>query len=77
MPFLKIRILISSFLNKQKKNQLALTCMNFYRSESFILFYFQLRLFSQQLQHRTPVATCGLFPFDWTLLYSVSFIINS
>uniref|UniRef100_A0A182PR54 Gustatory receptor n=1 Tax=Anopheles epiroticus TaxID=199890 RepID=A0A182PR54_9DIPT len=32
----------------------------------------ELNLFSQQLLHRSPVITCGLFVYDWTLWYTVS-----
>ncbi|EAA43267.3 AGAP001117-PA [Anopheles gambiae str. PEST] len=31
----------------------------------------QLNLFSQQLLHRSPVITCGLFVYDWTLWYTM------
>uniref|UniRef100_A0A182MGP5 Gustatory receptor n=1 Tax=Anopheles culicifacies TaxID=139723 RepID=A0A182MGP5_9DIPT len=31
----------------------------------------ELNLFSQQLLHRSPVITCGLFVYDWTLWYTV------
>lgn len=34
-------------------------------------FDFQLMQFSQQAQHQYPQATCGLFTFDYTLLYTV------
>jgi gustatory receptor len=34
-------------------------------------FKFQLKMFSQQMQHRAPVVTCGLFTFDFTLLFTV------
>lgn len=27
--------------------------------------------FSQQLHHRTPVVSCGLFDLNWTFLHSV------
>uniref|UniRef100_A0AAG5D3Q8 Gustatory receptor n=1 Tax=Anopheles atroparvus TaxID=41427 RepID=A0AAG5D3Q8_ANOAO len=30
-----------------------------------------LNLFSQQLLHRSPVITCGLFVYDWTLWYTM------
>lgn len=33
----------------------------------------QLGRFSLQVLHKHPVANCGLFPIDWTLLYSVGF----
>ncbi|XP_058116145.1 uncharacterized protein LOC131287708 [Anopheles ziemanni] len=31
----------------------------------------ELNLFSQQLLHRCPVITCGLFVYDWTLCYTM------
>uniref|UniRef100_A0A182XNX6 Gustatory receptor n=1 Tax=Anopheles quadriannulatus TaxID=34691 RepID=A0A182XNX6_ANOQN len=31
----------------------------------------ELNLFSQQLLHRSPVITCGLFVYDWTLWYTM------
>lgn len=31
----------------------------------------ELMLFEQQVLHRVPVASCGLFVFDWTLVFSV------
>ncbi|XP_055693990.1 uncharacterized protein LOC129796228 [Lutzomyia longipalpis] len=31
----------------------------------------ELKIFSMQLQSREPVASCGLFTYDYTLLYSV------
>jgi hypothetical protein len=32
----------------------------------------KFKLFSQQMRHRAPVVTCGLFTFDFTLLFTVS-----
>lgn len=32
----------------------------------------RLRYFSQQIQHRTPVVSCGLFVIDYSLLFGVS-----
>ncbi|EJY57715.1 AAEL017040-PA, partial [Aedes aegypti] len=31
----------------------------------------ELNLFSQQLLHRRPIITCGMFVYDWTLMYTL------
>ncbi|CAO1439498.1 unnamed protein product [Diamesa serratosioi] len=33
-----------------------------------------LKIFSQQMLHRTPIVSCGLFAFDFTLLFTVILI---
>lgn len=33
--------------------------------------------FSQQVVHSVPEATCKLFVFDWTALFSVRLILNN
>lgn len=38
--------------------------------------YHQLQILSEQLRHRSPVISCGLFDFNWALYYSVN-IANS
>lgn len=47
----------------------------FFKIESNFIFSFwfskQLAQVSLQILHRYPVASCGLFTFNWTLLYSV------
>lgn len=37
---------------------------------------FQLMAFSQQVVHIVPEATCKLFVFDWTALFSVRLILH-
>uniref|UniRef100_A0A336LMR0 CSON011700 protein n=1 Tax=Culicoides sonorensis TaxID=179676 RepID=A0A336LMR0_CULSO len=32
----------------------------------------RLKYFSQQIQHRTPIVSCGLFEIDYSLLFNVS-----
>lgn len=32
----------------------------------------ELHIVSQQMWHKAPVITCGLFYFDWELMYTVS-----
>lgn len=40
------------------------------------MFQFQLAQLSLQIQHHHPMVTCGLFVFDWPLLFTVRIEIN-
>lgn len=38
---------------------------------NFVFFSSKLIHLSKQVQNRYPIATCGLFVFDWTVLFTV------
>ncbi|XP_058060880.1 uncharacterized protein LOC131211438 [Anopheles bellator] len=67
-------ILIVAFLGNALKQQGKLTAMLIDRainSTNNAEIIEMLRLFLMQLGHRSPLITCGLFPFDWTLIFSI------
>lgn len=47
-----------------KIHQALFTCDDLHMRDDLIMF-------SQQLFHRVPAFSCGLFHFDWTLIYSI------
>lgn len=53
-------------LNSKTEAEYQNLSVSFYK-----IIYFQLMQFSQQIQHHSPVAHCGLFVIDWTLLFTV------
>ncbi|XP_049534790.1 uncharacterized protein LOC125950650 [Anopheles darlingi] len=67
-------IFITAFLGNALKQQGKLTAKLIDRainSTNNTEITEMLRLFLMQLGHRSPIITCGLFPFDLTLIFSI------
>lgn len=63
------KFLISSLINQQFH-----PCTIMFANNTLHTTRFQLQVLAQQVGRKVPIISCGLFPFDWTILYSVSLV---